>query len=126
MVIAKKIYCQSFHSKFLISCKFCQEAFCKTCHRFNISKRTLLPQANSIERDYLENYIIDFLNINQQTTNSFYKEEITRIPVQKNIQIKFYIKSNKNRTQIINQKVIDCKKINYKLGGKQRTFYQKL
>ena len=74
MVIAKK---------FLISCKFCQKAFPKTCHRFNISKRTLLSQANSIERDYLENYTIDFLNINQQTINSFYKEEITRIPVQK-------------------------------------------
>ena len=96
------------------------KSFFQTCHRFNISKRTLLSQANSIERDYLENYIIDLLNINQQTINSFHKEEITRIPVQKkNIQIKSYIKSNKNKTQVINQKVIDYKKINYKLGGKQ-------
>ena len=59
------------------------KSFFQTCHRFNISKRTLLSQANSIERDYLENYTIDFLNINQQTINSFYKEEITRIPIQK-------------------------------------------
>ena len=115
-----------FHSKFLISCKFCQEAFGKTCHRFNISKRTLSSQGNSIEKDFLESYIIDFLKISQQTINSFYKEEITRMPVQKNIQVKSYIKSHKNRTQVINHKVIDCKKINYKLGGKQRMLYQKL
>ena len=48
------------------------------------------------------------------------------MPVQKNIQVKSYIKSHKNRTQVINHKVIDCKKINYKLGGKQRMLYQKL
>ena len=126
MVIVKKTCCSSFHSKFLISCKFCQEAFCKYCQKFNISKGILLSQTNGVERDYLENFVTDFLNINQKTINSFHKEEIKKIPVEKTVQVKFYIKSNKNRMQLINQKINNCKKINFKLNGKQRTFYQKL
>ena len=31
----QKTSCQLFHNKFLASCKFCREFFCKSCHKFN-------------------------------------------------------------------------------------------
>ena len=58
--ILKCGYC---HRKFLVSCKFCREAFCKTCHNFNIAKKTLLKGLDIIGKDYIENFIKDFLCI---------------------------------------------------------------
>ena len=34
----QKTVCQSWHRKFLVSSKFCWEAFCKAGHNFNIAK----------------------------------------------------------------------------------------
>ena len=31
----QKTSCQSFQNKFLASCKFCRETFCKNCQKFN-------------------------------------------------------------------------------------------
>ena len=37
----QKTACESFHKKFLASCKFCWENFCKSSQSFNITKENL-------------------------------------------------------------------------------------
>ena len=52
----QKTACQSWHQKFLVSCKYCWEAFCKACHNFDIAKETILEKADPIGKDYIENF----------------------------------------------------------------------
>ena len=116
--------CESFHTKFLVSCKFCRQNFCKTCQSFIIAKENLLSNVDEIGKEYMENFIKYFL-LSNQTIESNYKVIIKRIPVQKTFQVKFYVKSIKNRTQVINQTFVGCEKINYAVKGKKKTFYKK-
>ena len=39
--------------------------------------------------------------------------------------VKSYNKSEKNRLQVVNQKLTEVQKINYVFKGKQRSFYKK-
>ena len=121
----QKTVCQSFHKNFLISCKFCRETFCKKYHKFGTTKEILLKGVDEIGKDYIENFIKDFLNIRDRTLEANYKVEIERVPIEKNFKVKSYTKSNKNRSQVINKTLNNCEKINYKLAGKQRTLYKK-
>ena len=59
----QKTACQSRRRKFLVSYKYCREAFCKACHNFNITKETLFKAVDSIGKEYIENFIKDFLSI---------------------------------------------------------------
>ena len=52
----QKTACQSWHQKFLVSCKYYWEAFCKACHNFDIAKETILEKADPIGKDYIENF----------------------------------------------------------------------
>ena len=63
--------------------------------------------------------------MSDRTIESTYKLNIIRKPIQKKFLVKSYIKSSKNRSQVINQKVDGCEKIHYTLKGKKRTFYKK-
>ena len=65
------------------------------------------------------------MNISDRTLESNYKVITKRIPIQKTFQVKSYLKSVKNRTQIINQTFVDCEKVKYAVKGKARTFYKK-
>ena len=52
-------YCQKtvrefWHSKFLVSCKYCRQAFCKPCHKFNMAKETLINGVDAVAKDYIE------------------------------------------------------------------------
>ena len=75
-LLPKKTASQSFHSKFLVSCNFCGENFCKKCHIFDTTKEILLKEINEIGKDYTENFIKDFLSISDQTLEANYKVEI--------------------------------------------------
>ena len=75
--ILKCDYCQktasqSWHQKFLVSCKYCREAFCKACHNFNIAKETLFKAADSIGKKYIENFIKNFLSVSNETLQTNY------------------------------------------------------
>ena len=64
--ILKCGYCQKnfkFFCKFLVNCKYCSEAFCKPCHNFNVAKKTLIEGANSVGKNYIENFIKYFFCI---------------------------------------------------------------
>ena len=63
----QKTACESWHNRFLVSCKYCREAFYKPCHNFNIAKETLIEGADSVAKEYIENFIKDFLCISNQT-----------------------------------------------------------
>ena len=128
--ILKCDYCQktareSFHTKILVSCKFCRQKHCKNCQSFNIAKENLLSNVDEIGKEYIENFIKDYLNLSYWTIENNYKVIIKRIPVENIFQVKSYIKSIKNRTQVINQTFVDFEKCEYAVKGKNRTFYKK-
>ena len=80
----QKTICKSFHKKFLASCKFCRENFCKSCQSFNITKENLLSYTDEIGKEYIENFIKDFINLSDRTIESTRKLNIIRKPIQKN------------------------------------------
>ena len=87
-----------------------------------------LKNTDEIGKDYLYNFISDFLNINSLTLQNFFPEMVNKtiISVEKKLTIKSYNKSEKNRPQVVNQELTDVKKINYPFKGKQRSFYKKV
>ena len=122
----QKTACQSWHWKFLVSCKYCRETFCKACHNFNIAKETLLKGLDPIGKEYIENFIKDFLCISSETLQTNYQvSEIVRVPIEKTFNVKSYHKSNKNRSQVVYKKIDNCEKLSYTVKGKPRTFYEK-
>ena len=122
----QKTACQSWHWKFLVSCKYCRETFCKACHNFNIAKETLLKGLDPIGKEYIENFIKDFLCISSETLQTNYQvSEIVRVPIEKTFNVKSYHKSNKNRSQVVYKKIDNCEKLSYTVKGKPRTFYKK-
>ena len=121
MVIGQKTACGSWHKKFLASCKYCGEIFCKTSHNFNVAKNKLLENADLIAKDYIENFIKDFLCISNETL----KQENFEVKIEKLPTVKSYRKSEKNRSQVINKKLVNCQKISYTMKGKPRIFYKK-
>ena len=42
------------------------------------------------------------------------------------MQVKSYVKSEKTRSQVVNQKLDNVEKTKYKMKGKQKTFYKKI
>ena len=88
-----------------------------------MAKNTLLDNADSIAKDYIENFIQDFLCISNETLEKIF-EVVERVPIGKPYNVKSYHKSNKNRSQVVNKKLVNCEKKNsYILKGKSRTFY---
>ena len=103
----QKTACESWHSKFLFTSKYCREAFCKPCHNFNIAKETLIKGVDSVAKDYIENYIKDFFRISNQTLEkNFQVSEVVRVPVGNTFDIKSYHKSDKNISQVVYKKKI--------------------
>ena len=122
----EKTACQSWHQKFLVSWKFCREAFCKACHNFNAGKETLLKGFDPIGKDYIENFIKDFVCISSETLlTNFQVSEVVRVPIEKTFNVKSYHKSNKNRSQVVYKKFDNCEKLTYTVKGKPRKFCSK-
>ena len=123
-------YCQktareSFHGKFHVSRKFCRETFCESCNNFNIAKKILFEGLDQTGKEYIENFIKDFLGISNETLQRNYKVEVERIPVEKTFNVKSYHKSDKNRNQVVYKKFDNSEKISYSVKGKNRTLYKK-
>ena len=100
--LCQKLSCM-WHSKFDISCLHCRKEQCKNCRKFNISKDILLHSASAETVDYIYNFICDFLNISDESLNSYFPE----IKVE-NREVDIYkkkVKSEKNRTQTVNVKL---------------------
>ena len=111
-----------WHSKFDITCLHCRQRQCKNCKMFNISKDILLKSASAESIDYLYNYICDFLNISDESINCFFPE----IKVEKTeiVNYKKKVKSEKNRTQVVNCKLpTTVRSGTYQNGRWKRRFF---
>ena len=86
----QKTACESWHNKFLVSCKYCREAFCKPCYNFNVAKKkTVIEGTNSVGKDYIENFIKDFLCISNQTLEKIFDvSEVVRVSIDKTFDVK--------------------------------------
>ena len=61
-----------FHYKYEPNCNRCGEEFCKNCKNFKISFEMFLKNTNEVGKDYLKNFISDFLNISSVTLQVFF------------------------------------------------------
>ena len=122
----QKTACESWHNKFLVSCKYCREAFCKPCHNFIVAKETLIKGVDTVTKDYIENFIKDFLcTSNQPLEKNFQVSGVVRVPIEKTFNVKSYHESDKNRSQVVYKNFDNCEKLSYTVKEKPRTFYRK-
>ena len=70
-----------------------------------------------MQRNILQNFTQDFLCISDEILERNF-EAVERVPVEKLHTIKSYHKSEKNRNQVINKKLVNCKKISYSMKEK--------
>ena len=93
---------KNVHYKYEPKCNRCREELCKNCKNFRISFEMLLKNTDETGKDYLYNFISDFLNINSLTLQNFFPEMVNKtiISVEKKLTIKSYNKSEKNRPQV--------------------------
>lgn len=68
----------------------------------------------------------DFLNLSPTSLKEHYQViERSRVPKEKNYNVKSYHKVKKNRSQVIYKEFENCEKLNYSIKGKKGTFYKK-
>ena len=71
--LCQKTACKSFHHKFLVSCKFCWENYCKACKTFNSAKEVLFKSLDNTEKEYVQNFRLDFLNLLAESLKNHYQ-----------------------------------------------------
>ena len=90
-----------FHSKFNISCNQCRQLSCRSCFPFNISRKILLDDE---VKNYLNCFIVDFLNLSVESINQYFPDKKVETLKREKIYFKkSYVKSEKNRSEVINQ-----------------------
>lgn len=123
--LCQKDSCQNHH-RFFIECDRCRKSFCKPCKIFKSSKDSLFKNLDENGKKYLENFIIDFFNISQESFKIFFDKSSPIATLRpKTFDVKSYHKSNKNRSQVVYKKFGNCEKINYHMKGMKRSFYKK-
>ena len=68
--LCQKTACKSFHHKILVSCKFCRENCCKACKTFNTAKEIIFKSIDHTAKDYIQNFIRDFINLSPESTRT--------------------------------------------------------
>ena len=111
-----------FHSKFFVSCVHCRSRACKKCKMFNASKGMLLKSASPETVNYLYNYIVDFLNISDETLNKFCPE--IKIEKMQKINFKTRVKSEKFSQKTVKVDLsTHLKNGQFQVGRWKRRFY---
>ena len=64
---------KNFYYKYEPKCNRGREEFCKNCRNFTISFEMFLKNTDEIGKDYLYNFISDFLNINSLILQIFFQ-----------------------------------------------------
>ena len=65
---------KAFHYKYEPNCNRCKEEFCKNCKHFRIGFEMFSKNTDEIGKDYLKNFISDFLNISSLSLQIFFPE----------------------------------------------------
>ena len=77
---------------------------CLPCVTFKSAVETLIKTLDSDGRMYVQNFVVDFLQISDETLSNLFKIE-TKLSV--------YHKSEKTRSQVVMKTLDDCNKIQY-------------
>ena len=114
----------AWHGTFDIACGNCRKIKCNNCYKFNISKDILLDGGNEQTRDYLINFICDFLNLSSESIKQYFPN-VTIVEKEKQHFKKSYIKSQKNRSQVVSVRVPEGKKktVSFQNKGWKRTVF---
>ena len=118
-----KLACH-WHGKFHMACANCRKIRCSNCYKFNISKDILLDKADKQTHDYLLNFICDFLNLSSNSIQCYFPN--VEIVKKEKVHLKLsYVKSEKNRAQVICVKIPTGKKtVTFQNGRcKRKVFY---
>ena len=84
--------------------KKCRQLHCRSCFAFNISRNVLLEAADDNVNNYLNCFIVDFLNLSDESIKQFFPDiKIETLKREKLYFKKSYVKSEKNRSQVVNQ-----------------------
>ena len=67
-------YC-NFHSRFVAFCKKSCSERCNDCRVFNLQMDMLMQAAYVVGKNYLFNFVLDFLNISSESLKHFYNIE---------------------------------------------------
>ena len=81
--LCQKTACEDFHCKFLVRCKFCTEKQCKACKKFNISKDVLFKSLEDTAKEYVNNFIRDFLSLSPESLQEHYHVTAETFPIPK-------------------------------------------
>ena len=63
--LCQRISCE-WDRKFKVTCDRCRKARCKACSSFNIAKENLFRNLDKEGKDYLGNFIKNFLNLSKE------------------------------------------------------------
>ena len=63
-----------FHKKFTITCNQCRQLRCRSCFAFNISRENLLAAFNDEVKNYLNCFIVDFLNLSNESIKQHFPD----------------------------------------------------
>ena len=98
------------------------------CKKFNIAKDVLFKNLDDTAKEYVNNFIREFLKLSPESLQEHYHvtTETVGIPKERKYDVKSYHKSNKNRSQVIYKKFDNWNKLNYSFKGEKCTFYKKI
>ena len=117
--------CQ-WHKKIKLECSQCRQSHYRDCYAFNTSRNYLLENLDDMGKEYLNNYIVDFLNVSDELLNRYFKDiKPTIIDRSKTYNVQSFRKSEKNSSQVVYQTLENCEKICYQVGNKKRKYYKK-
>ena len=122
-----KKYSGKWHKQFLVSCNQCREAHCSSCVTSKSSVEILIKTLDSDGKNYVQNFITDFLKISNETLQHLFKVETNVIEGRsklKTFDLRIYHKSEKNRSEAVMKTLDDCNKIQYVSKRRKRTFYK--
>ena len=109
--LCQKDACESFHQKFLVSCNFCRENQSKACKIYNIAKEVLFKSIDDSTKEYVKNFMTDFLNLLPKSLQRHYQVTKTvRIPKEKVYDVRSYHKSNKKEVKLFIKNLNNVKK----------------
>ena len=122
-------YSSKWHKQFLLTCSQWREVCCLFCVTFKSAVETLVKTLHSDGREFVQNFIVDFLQISEETLNNLFKIE-TKLSESrtkpKMFDVKIYHKNEKkNRSQVVMKTLDDCNKIQYISKRGKRTFFKK-
>ena len=90
-----------------------------------ILQKKVLENLDSEEKKYLENFIKDFLNLSNETLKEGFAVTKVTLPRIQSYNVKSYHKSEKCKSQVVYRNLDQCKKIEYTIKGRKRSYYKK-